>query len=146
MTRQYGWTKDLLIHQIESKSYEKYMVNQTNFENTIPGKAGKNAILAVKDAYNFDFLDINEEHLERELEKAMIENIRKFLIEIGGDFCFIGSQYRVEIDNTEFFIDLLLYNRRLKSLVAIELKTGEFKPEYAGKIQFYLSVACPLIQ
>lgn len=140
MTRQHGWTKDVLIHQIEFKSYEKYMINQTNFENTISEKYSKHAILAVKDEYNFDFLEINEEHLERELEKALIENIRKFLIEMGGDFCFIGSQYRVEIDENEYFIDLLLYNRRLKALVAIELKAGEFKPEYAGKMQFYLSV------
>ena len=140
MTRKYGWTKDVLIHQIEGNSYALYLTNQTNFEQTLPEKYKKQAILAVKDEYNFDFLGLADKHSERELEHSIINNIRQFLIEMGGDFSFIGNQYRIEESGDEYFIDLLLFHRRLKSLVAIELKIGEFIPEYAGKMQFYLSL------
>ena len=140
MTKKYGWTKNVLIHQIDNNSYEKYLSNQTNFDKTLPEKYKSQAVLAVKDEYSFDFLNLSDKHAESELEKSIIDNIRRFLIEIGGDFCFIGNQYRIELEGNEYFIDLLLYNRRLKSLVAIELKIGEFKPEYAGKMQFYLSI------
>lgn len=140
MTKKFGWTKDVLIHQIEGKAYERYLLNQTNFDKTLPERYKMQAKLAVKDDYTFDFLELNEEHSEKELEKALTEKIKHFLIEMGGYFCFVGSQYRVEVGDEEFFIDLLLYHRKLKSLVAIELKIGDFKPEYAGKMQFYLSL------
>ncbi len=140
MTKKFGWTKNVLIHQIENQSFEKYQLNQTNFDKAVPKKYKKQAKLAVKDEYTFDFVELSNEHSEKELEIALINNIRKFLSEMGNHFSFIGNQYRVEIDGDEFFIDLLLYHRALKSLVAIELKIGEFKPEYAGKMQFYLSV------
>lgn len=140
MTKKFGWTKNVLIHQIENQTFEKYKLNQTNFDNAVPEKYKKQAKLAVKDEYTFDFVELSDEHSERELEIALINNIRKFLSEMGNNFSFIGNQYRVEIDGDEFFIDLLLYHRVLKSLVAIELKIGEFRPEYAGKMQFYLSV------
>ena len=137
--KKFGWTKSVLVHQIENKSYEKYCLNQTNFDKTVPVKMRGQAKLAVKDEYTFDFLELGEEHLENELERALMNNIRKFLLEIGGYFCFIGNQYRIEIDGEEFFIDLLLYHRKLKCLIAVELKIGNFKPEFAGKMQFYLS-------
>jgi len=140
MTKKFGWTKNVLIHKIEDNSYEKYLLNQTNFDDVLPEKYKMQAKLAVKDEYTFDFLELGEEHSEKELETALTENIRRFLTEIGGYFCFISSQYKIEIDNEEFFIDLLLYHRKLQCLVAIELKIGEFKPDYAGKMQFYLSV------
>lgn len=139
MTRKFGWTKDVLINQIENKSYEKYLLNQTNFDKTLPEKYRAQAKLAVKDDYTFDFLEFGEEHSEKELEKALTEKVKHFLTEMGSYFCFVGSQHRIEIGDEEFFIDLLLYHRKLKSLVAIELKIGDFKPEYAGKMQFYLS-------
>ena len=139
MTKKFSWTKNVLIHQIENQTYEKTLANQTNFGKTVPAKIQKQAKLAVKDEYTFDFLELGEEHLENELERALMNNVRKFLLEMGGYFCFIGNQYRIEIDGEEFFIDLLLYHRQLKCLVAIELKIGDFKPEYAGKMQFYLS-------
>ncbi|MBI2137408.1 DUF1016 domain-containing protein, partial [Candidatus Woesearchaeota archaeon] len=139
MTRKFGWTKDVLINQIENKSYEKHLLNQNNFDKTLPEKYKIQAKLAVKDEYTFDFLELGEEHSEKELEKALAEKIKHFLTEMGGYFCFIGSQHRIEIEDEEFFIDLLLYHRKLKSLIAIELKIGDFKPEYAGKMQFYLS-------
>lgn len=140
MTKKYGWTKNVLIHQIEGKSYEKFLLNQTNFEQTIPEKYRQQAKLAVKDEYNFEFLEIAEEHSERELELSLMKNIRKFLSEMGGDFAFIGNQHRLRVGDEDFYIDLLLYHRKLKSLVVIELKAGKFKPEYAGKMNFYLAV------
>jgi predicted nuclease of restriction endonuclease-like (RecB) superfamily len=140
MTKRYGWTKDVLIHQIDNKSFERFLLNQTNFDKTLPEKYRRQAKLAVKDEYSFDFLELGEEHSEHELETALINNLRKFLIEMGGYFTFIGNQYKIEIENEELFLDLLLYHRALKCLVAIELKIGEFKPEYLGKMQFYLSV------
>jgi len=140
MTKRYGWTKDVLINNIENKAFEKYLTNQTNFDETVPEKYRLQAKLAVKDEYNFDFLEMGIEHSEAELEATIIKNIRAFLIEMGGDFTFIGNQYHLPIGGEDYHIDLLLYHRRLKSLIAIDLKIGSFSPEYAGKMQFYLTV------
>jgi len=139
MTRRYGWTKDVLINNIEGKAFEKYLTNQTNFDDTVPEKYKLQAKLAVKDGYNFDFLEMGTEHSEAELEAAIIKNIRAFLIEMGGDFCFIGNQFHLDVTDEDYHIDLLLFHRRLRSLIAIDLKIGEFKPEYVGKMQFYLT-------
>ena len=116
------------------------MVSQTNFDKNLPAKMRPEAKLAVKDEYAFDFLELGEEHSEHELECAIVRNIEHFLREVGNVYAFMGSQYRLEVDGQEFFIDILLYHRKLKSLVAIELKVGPFVPEYIGKMQFYLSV------
>ena len=140
MTRRYGWTKNVLIHQIENQSYEKTLLNQTNFIETLPEGLQAQAVLAIKDEYFFDFLDLGDKHTERELEQALIGKIDTFLRQMGGMFAFLGSQYRIELNGTEFFVDLLLYHRRLRCLVAIELKIGEFKPDYVGKMQFYLAI------
>ena len=139
MTKKYGWTKDVLINNIENKAFEKYLTNQTNFDETIPEKYKLQAKIAVKDDYNFDFIEMGIEHSETELETGIIKNIRAFLIEMGGDFSFIGNQYHLDVADDDYYIDLLLYHRRLRCLIAIELKIGEFKPEYAGKMQFYLT-------
>ena len=139
MTKKYGWTKNVLVHQIEGNAYQRFLSNQTNFDTTLVEKYKHQAKLAVKDEYNFDLLEMSEAYSERELELGLIQNIRKFLLEMGGDFAFMGNQYRLQVEGETFFIDLLLYHRRLKSLIAIELKTEKFKPEYAGKMQFYLT-------
>jgi predicted nuclease of restriction endonuclease-like (RecB) superfamily len=139
MTKKFGWSKNVLIHKIESKDFERFALNQTNFEANLPELIQSQAKLAVKDEYTFDFLELSEDYSEKELELGLLKNIRKFLLEMGGYFCFVANQYRLEVSNQEFFIDLLLYHRKLKSLVAIELKIGDFKPEYAGKMSFYLS-------
>jgi len=97
-TKKFGWTKDVLINQLEAGAFERYMENQTNFDKTVPGKYRHQAKLAVKDEYSFDFLELGEEHSEKELERALLENVRKFLIEMGGYFTFVGNQYRMEID------------------------------------------------
>ncbi len=140
MTRKFGWSKNVLIHQIENQTYEKTLLAQTNFDQAVPDNIRRQAKLAVKDEYTFDFLELGEDHRERELEKAILLKLEKFLLEMGGMFAFIGSQHRLEVDDEEYFIDLLLYHRALKCLVAVELKTGKFLPEYVGKMQFYLAL------
>jgi len=139
MTRKFGWSKNVLIHQIDNQSYEKTLLNQTNFDQAVSPEIRAQAKLAVKDEYIFDFLELGEKHAERELERALIGRIENFLRAMGGLFAFVGSQFRLEVDEKEYFIDLLLYHRRLKCLVAVELKIGEFEPEFVGKMQFYLA-------
>ena len=121
-TKKFGWTKDVLIHQVEQKAYERYLLGQTNFDDTMPEKLKQQAVLAVKDEYNFGFTELIDGHSEADLEQASVKNIRAFLIEFGGDFSFIGNQYRIEVEDEEYFIDLLLFHRRLQCLVAVELK------------------------
>ncbi len=138
--KKFGWTKEVLIHQLENKTYEKYLLNQTNFDQTLPDKYKHQAKLAVKDHYTFDFLELAEEHSEHELEQALIRNVRKFLIEMGPWFTFVGNQFRLQVGSKEYYIDLLLFHRKLKRFIAVELKIGDFKPEYKGKMEFYLTV------
>ena len=140
MTRKYGWTKNVLTHHIENQSYEKTLLNQTNFTETLPEGLKDQAKLAVRDEYVFDFLELGNEHSERELEQALLGKVDTFLRQMGGMFAFLGSQYRLEVGDQEFVIDLLLYHRRLRCLVAIDLKVGRFEPEHVGKMQFYLAV------
>ena len=139
MTKRFGWTKDVLINNIENRAYEKYLTNQTNFDETVAEKYRLQAKLAVKDEYNFDFLEMGIEHSEAELEAAIINKIRAFLVEMGGYFSFIGNQYHLKIGDDDNYIDILLFHRRLRSLVAIELKIGDFMPEYVGKMQYILT-------
>jgi predicted nuclease of restriction endonuclease-like (RecB) superfamily len=139
MTRKFGWTKNVLVHQIENQTYEKTLLGQTSFDQTLPAEVRDRAKLAVKDEYTFDFLELGDEYSERQLEQALVANVESFLREMGGTFTFAGSQYRLEVGDKEYFIDVLLYHRGLKCLVAVELKIGEFMPEYVGKMQFYLA-------
>ncbi|WP_121966783.1 YhcG family protein [Myroides sp. N17-2] len=139
-TKRYGWSKNLLINKIESKNYEKYLTGQANFDKTLPDNIKNQAILAIKDDYVFNFLNLTDEHSEADLEQALIKDIRSFLIEFGADYTFVGNQYKIEIEGEEFFIDVLLYHRKLQALIAVELKIGKFLPEYKGKMEFYLNV------
>jgi len=139
-TKKFGWTKNVLSAQIENKAYEKYLLNQTNFDQTLPDSIKSQAHLAVKDEYTFAFLNLSENHSENQLEIALVQNIRSFLLEMGHQFTFMGNQFRLQVSDKEYFIDLLLYHRQLQCLIAIELKVGEFLPEYKGKMEFYLSV------
>jgi predicted nuclease of restriction endonuclease-like (RecB) superfamily len=140
MTRKFGWTKNVLIHRIENKDYEKTLLNQTNFEQTVSLEVKQQAKLAVKDEYTFDFLELGDEYSERQLEQALVGKIEHFLREMGGLFTFVGTQYRLLAGDEEFFVDVLLYHRILRCLVAVELKIGKFLPEYIGKMQFYLAL------
>ena len=146
MTRKFGWSKNVLIHQLENQSYEKTLLGQTNFDKALTPSQRAQAKLAVKDEYTFGFLEMGEAHSERELERALIARIEDFLRAMGGLFAFVGSQFRLAVDDKEYFIDLLLYHRRLKCLVAIELKIGEFQPEFVGKMQFYLAALDRLVR
>jgi predicted nuclease of restriction endonuclease-like (RecB) superfamily len=139
-TRDCGWTKNVLIHKIENQTYQKVLLGQHNFPEILPESVQNQAILALKDEYTFDFLELGEQHSEYELEQAIVANIRNFLIEMGGDFTFMGNQFRMEVDDKTWSVDLLLYHRGIQSLVAIDLKVTEFMPEYAGKMNFYLGV------
>jgi predicted nuclease of restriction endonuclease-like (RecB) superfamily len=140
MTQRFGWTKNVLIHQIDNQTYEKTLLNQTNFDSTLTTEIIQQAKLAIKDEYTFDFLELGDAHSERQLEQAILSRVEPFLQEMGGMFTFVGSQYRLTIAGQEYFLDLLLYHRHLKCLIAVELKVGEFLPEYVGKMQFYLAV------
>jgi predicted nuclease of restriction endonuclease-like (RecB) superfamily len=146
MAAHHGWSREILVHQIESRAYERAVSSQTNFGKTLPHVPRAQSILAMNDEYIFDFLDLGDEYKERELEAALISRVENFLREMGGNFAFIGSQYRLEVGGKEYFIDLLLYHRALRCLVAIELKIGEFMPEHVGKMQFYLAVLDDMVR
>ena len=139
MTRKFGWSRSVLVHQIENQSYEKTLLGQTNFDKALTPELRAQAKLAVRDEYTFDFLELSEAHSERELERALIGRVEDFLRAMGGLFAFVGSQFRLEVEEKEYFIDLLLFHRRLRCPVAVELKIGEFQPEFVGKMQFYLA-------
>jgi len=146
MTKKHGWSKNVLIHQFDSRAYEHTLSSQTNFNEMLPAELRDRATLTVKDEYTFDFLSLTEEHEERELAAAILSKVEPFLREMGGAFSFVGSQYRLEVGEHEYFIDILLYHRKLKCLVAIELKVGNFIPEYVGKMQFYLAALDDLVR
>lgn len=138
-SRKFGWSKNVLMHHIENQSYQKTLLGQTNFDQALTPNIRAQAKLAVKDSYTFDFIDLGEEYSERELERSLISKVESFLRSMGGMFAFVGSQYRIEVDGREFFIDIVLFHRSLRCLIAIELKIGDFQPEYVGKMQFYLT-------
>ena len=111
----------------------------TNFQETLPAQQSKLAAEALKDPYNFDFLGLQDDALERTIEDELVKNITRFLLELGKGFAFLGRQYKIEISETDYFIDLLFYHLDLRCYTVIELKAGKFRPEYAGKLNFYLS-------
>jgi len=146
MTMEHGWSKRTLFDKIELKTYETTMASQTSFDQALPRELAAPARLAVKDEYTFDFLEMGDERRERRLECAILARVEPFLKEMGGLFSFVGSQYRLEVGDQEYFIDLMLYHRSLKCLVAVELKTGKFIPEHVGKMQFYLAALDDLVK
>lgn len=134
-----GWSRNVLLNQINANAYQLSLKKkQHNYEKVLPAYLAEQADESLKSVYNLDFLGITKPVIERELEKRLIEKMKHFILELGAGFSFIGNQYRLELDGDEYFIDLLFFNRNLKCLVAIELKTGKFLPEYAGKMDFYL--------
>ena len=134
-----NWSRNVLIHQIESGLYQRKGKVLHNFEATLPAPQSDLARQTLKDPYIFDFLSLGEEAQEREIEKELTKHITKFLLELGAGFSFVGSQYPLEISSKDYYLDLLFYHLKLRCFVIIELKAGEFKPEYAGKLNFYLS-------
>src|SRR3989338_5042499 len=134
-----NWSRNVLIHQIESGLYSRKGKVLHNLEVTLPAPQSDLARQTLKDPYIFDFLSLGEEAQEREIEKELTKHITKFLLELGAGFSFVGSQYHLEVSGQDYYIDLLFYHLGLRCYVIIELKAGDFKPEYAGKLIFYLS-------
>lgn len=138
-TIENGWSRDILIHQIEIKLHERTAKALTNFGRTLPAPQSYLAQQIIKDPYAFDFLGASEKISERKLGESLIEHLKEFLLELGVGFSFIGSQYHLEVGGQDYYIDLLFYHLRLHCYVVIDLKISEFIPEYAGKMSFYLS-------
>jgi predicted nuclease of restriction endonuclease-like (RecB) superfamily len=141
-TAELGWSRSVLSLQIGAHAYQRQALapKQHNFKQNLPESLAEQADLALKDSYALDFLGLHRTAREREIEGRMIACIRDVLLELGAGFCFVGSQFRVVLADEEYFIDLLFFHRPLRCLVAIELKTGEFQPEHAGKLNFYLNI------
>jgi predicted nuclease of restriction endonuclease-like (RecB) superfamily len=136
------YSRSVLLHQIKANAYEHYLSkpSQHNFATALPEHFLEQARESIKSVYSLDFLDINKPVLERDLEKAMVEKVKRLMLELGYGFCFIGNQYRLSLGEKDYYIDLLFYHRILKCLVAVELKTVEFEPQFVGKLDFYLQL------
>jgi predicted nuclease of restriction endonuclease-like (RecB) superfamily len=145
-TIEYGWSRNVLVHHIETKLYQRQGQATTNFKQTLPKPQSDLAQQLLKDPYNFDFLSLGQESQERDLERALIDNIRNFLLELGVGFAFVGNQYHLEVGGDDFYIDLLFYHLKLRCYVVIDLKMTAFKPEYSGKMNFYISVVDDLLR
>lgn len=138
-TLESGWNRDHLALAIKHKYFETKGKSISNFNHTLPEVQSELAQETLKNPYNFDFLGLEDDALEREIENAMMEHITKFLLELGKGFAFVGRQYQLVVSENEYYIDLLFYHLQLRCFVVVELKAGKFKPEYAGKLNFYLS-------
>jgi predicted nuclease of restriction endonuclease-like (RecB) superfamily len=134
-----NWSRAVLTHQIEAKLFQREGKAVTNFVARLPEPQSDLALQTLKDPYNFDFLMLREKHDEKELEDALIDQVTRFLLELGAGFSFLGRQYKLTVGGEDFYIDLLFYHTRLHCYVAVELKTVRFKPEFAGKLNFYIS-------
>lgn len=136
---EHGWSRNVLLAQIETGLYKRAGKALTNFEATLPPPRSDLAQQTLKDPYVFDFLMLGSDAQERDIERGLVGHVRDFLLELGVGFAFVGSQVHLEVGGEDFFLDLLFFHLKLRCFVVIELKTGEFKPEYAGKMNFYLS-------
>jgi predicted nuclease of restriction endonuclease-like (RecB) superfamily len=134
-----NWSREQLEIQIKNNYYQAKGKSVTNFKNTLPEIQSQLAIETLRNPYNFDFLGLENDALEREIENAMMQHITRFLLEMGKGFAFVGRQYSIIVSENEYFIDLLFYHLHLRCFVVVELKSGKFRPEYAGKLNFYLS-------
>jgi predicted nuclease of restriction endonuclease-like (RecB) superfamily len=139
---QMGWSRNVLLNFIKANSYQNHLKNpkQNNFNKALPVHLAEQASEAMKSSYNLEFLGVRAPMLERALENKMIEKVKRLIMELGYGFTFIGNQHKLSLGRKEYFIDLLFYHRKLRCLVAIELKAGSFLPEYAGKMNFYLNL------
>ena len=138
-TIEHGWSRNVLALQIESRLHDREGQAVTNFARTLPAPQSDLARQMIKDPYIFDFLSLGPKASEREVHQSLLVNLRDLLLELGTGFAFIGSEYRLEVGGQEYYLDLLFYQARLHCYVVIELKVGAFKPEYSGKLNFYLS-------
>lgn len=136
-----GWSQEMLLNAIKMDTFAfQQQLKSNNFEEILPKPHSKFANEVFRNSYNLGFLGVVDPMLEMNLEKRLVERIKQFILELGKGFSFIGNQYRLEFNNKEYFVDMLFFHRKLRSLVAIELKVGGFKPEYVGKMNFYLTL------
>ena len=146
---QNGWSRPVIVHQIASKLYERQALLEdktTNFDETLPSPNNEQVKELLKNPYIFDFITADKELKELGIEQELTANITKLLLELENGFAFVGRQYHLEIENEDYYIDLLFYNLKVRSYVVIELKTTEFKPEYAGKLNFYLRLLISILK
>jgi predicted nuclease of restriction endonuclease-like (RecB) superfamily len=143
---QNGWSRNVLAHQIEGGLFNRQGGALTNFDRTLPAEQSELAQQLIKDPYNFDFLSLSTEAKERAIERGMIEQVQSLILELGKGFAFIGSQYPLEVGGQDYYLDLLFYHYRLRCFVLFELKVEAFKPEFAGKMNFYLSAIDDLLR
>jgi predicted nuclease of restriction endonuclease-like (RecB) superfamily len=143
---EHGWSRNVLVHQIETRLHKRQGKALTNFRRTLPAAQSELAQQLVKDPYNFDFLPFSPALLERDLERGLVEHLRDLILELGKGFAFVGSQYHLEIGDQDYYLDLLFYHLKLHCFVVIELKIEEFRPEFAGKMNFYLSAVDDLLR
>ncbi|MBD2054476.1 DUF1016 domain-containing protein [Oculatella sp. FACHB-28] len=145
-TLEYGWSRNVLVLQVESGLYQRQGGAITNFEQVLPPAQSDLVQQIIKDPYHFDFLGLGEERSERILERGLIDHIRDFLMELGVGFAFLGSQYPIEVSGKEYRLDLLFYHVKLHCYVVIDLKMGEFEPEFSGKMNFYVAAVDNLLR
>ncbi len=147
-TIENGWSLNILATQIKTNLYKRQVLVEktTNYEKNLPETQSRLAKGILKDPYNFDFITFREDMLEIQLEKELVKQVTKLLLELGSGFAFVGNQYHIEVAGEDFYIDLLFYHLKLKCYVVIELKTGKFVPEYAGKLNFYLSAVDDILK
>jgi len=139
LVQQHGWSRNVLVHQIESQVLQRQGQATTNFAQTLPAPQSELAQQTLKDPYIFDFLSLGMAAHERDIEKALTQHISQFLLELGAGFAFVGKQVPLEIGGKDFYLDLLFYHLKLRCYLVIELKAGDFKPEHVGQLSFYLS-------
>jgi len=145
-TIENGWSRDVLALQIKSDLFSRQGASISNFKQTLPAPQSDLAQQTIKDPFSFDFLTMTQPYNERDIENQLIEHITKFLLELGKGFAFVGQQYHLEVGETDYYLDLLFYHIKLKCYVVIELKNTKFIPEYAGKLNFYLSAVDSLLK
>lgn len=145
-TIQNGWSRNVLVMQIESGLYQRQGDAITNFDRTLPKPDSDLAQQLIKDPYSLDFLTLGEEAMERDLERGLVEHIRDFLMELGTGFAFVGSQYSLEVSGKEYRLDLLFYHIPLHRYVVIDLKMGEFEPQHSGQMSFYVAAVDNLLR
>lgn len=147
-TVENGWSRNTLVHQIESNLFERQNneIKTSNFMEKLDSPNNSLAVEVLKDPYIFDFISMTEEMNERDIEKQLVKKITKLLLELGSGFAFIGNQYKLNVGGDDYYLDLLFYNLKLRCYVVVELKTGKFKPEYAGKLNFYLSAVDDILK
>ena len=138
-TLEHGWSRPVLAAQIETRLRDRQGQAVTNFGRTLPPAASDMAQQILKDPYQFDFLSLAPDAKERDLERGLLARVKDVLLEMGKGFAFVGSQHHLEVGGQDWYVDLLFYHRRLRCLVAVDLKVGAFQPEHAGKMNFYLA-------